>query len=74
MYKHARRKYMDNNKSVLYIGVDVHEVESQAAVFEKEGSLLMEERLPTKQLEEFPSSLPGKKHVAIESVGFVSCS
>ena len=33
MYKHARRKCMDNNKSVLYIGVDVHEVESQAAVF-----------------------------------------
>jgi hypothetical protein len=56
---------------ILYVGIDVHEKESQLAVFEKEGSLLMEERMPTKELGKFLSSLPGEKHVATESVGFV---
>jgi hypothetical protein len=31
----------------LYIGVDVHEKESQVAVYEKGGELLQEKRLPT---------------------------
>lgn len=56
---------------VLYIGVDVHERESQLAVLEKEGSLLLEEKIPTKDLARFLSSLPGEKRVAIESVGFI---
>ena len=60
-----------SNDDTLYVGVDVHEKESQLAVFEKEGTLLMEERLPTKELGRFLSSLPGEKRVAIESVGFI---
>jgi transposase len=71
MNKCAKRKGMDNNNGVLYIGVDVHEKESQVAVLEKEGSLLIEERLPTKQLDSFLSSLPGEKRVDVESVGFI---
>jgi len=59
------------NHGVLYVGVDVHERESQLAVLEKEGSLLLEERIPTKDLGRFLSSLPGEKRVAIESVGFI---
>jgi transposase len=59
------------NHGVLYVGVDVHEKESQLAVLEKEGSLVMEERIPTKDLDKFLSSLPGEKRVAIESVGFI---
>jgi len=35
---------------ILYVGVDVHEKESQLAVLEKEGTLVMEERIPTKEL------------------------
>jgi transposase len=65
----AKRKAM--NHGILYVGVDVHEKESQLAVLEKEGSLVMEERIPTKDLGRFLSSLPGEKHVAIESVGFI---
>jgi transposase len=60
-----------SNYGTLYVGVDVHEKESQLAVFEKGGSLLMEERLPTKELGRFLSSLPGEKRVAVESVGFI---
>ena len=56
---------------ILYVGIDVHEKESQLAVLEKEGSLVMEERMPTKDLGKFLSSLPGEKHVAGESVGFI---
>jgi len=56
---------------ILYVGIDVHEKESQLAVLEKEGSLVMEERMPTKDLGKFLSSLPGEKHVAVESVGFI---
>jgi transposase len=63
------RKSMSNR--VLYVGIDVHEKESQLAVLEKEGSLVMEERIPTKDLGELLSSLPGEKRVAIESVGFI---
>jgi transposase len=70
MSKRAKRRAMSNN-GTLYVGVDVHEKESQLAVFEKEGSLLREERIPTKELAKFLSSLPGEKRVAIESVGFV---
>lgn len=55
----------------LYVGVDLHERESQLAVFSQEGSLLEEKRIPTKDLESFLCSLPGEKRVAIESVGFV---
>ena len=54
-----------------YIGVGVHERESRLAIFEQWGSLLMEKRIPTSSLESFVSSLPGKKHVAIEAVGFI---
>ena len=57
--------------SVLYVGVDLHEKESQLAVFEQDGSLVEERRLPTGELASFLSSLPGEKRVAMESVGFV---
>src|SRR5438128_2240378 len=72
MSKQARRRGM-NNDGPLYVGVDVHEKESQLAVLEKEeeGSVLVEERIPTKDLRKFLSSLPGEKRVAIESVGFI---
>ena len=53
------------------IAADLHERETQVAVFEKEGTLLQERRLPTKDLRKFVSSLPGKKHVGVESVGFI---
>jgi transposase len=69
MNKIARRESM--NSSILYVGVDVHEKESQLAVLEKEGSLLREERVQTKDLRKFLSSLPGEKRVAIEAVGFI---
>jgi transposase len=56
----------------LYIGVDVHEKESQVAVYEKGGELLQEKRLPTRGLARFVSSPHGgEKHVGIESVGFI---
>jgi transposase len=57
--------------TIMYVGVDVHERESQLAVFDPKGSLLQEKRMPTKNLEAFIDSLPGEKHVAIESVGFI---
>jgi transposase len=57
--------------SVLYVGVDLHEKESQVAVLEQDGSLVEERRLPTGDLASFLSSLPGEKRVAMESVGFV---
>src|SRR5437870_312005 len=66
-----RAKRRDMNYGILYVGVDVHEKESQVAVLEKEGSLLLEERIPTNDLRKFISSLPGEKRVAIESVGFI---
>lgn len=60
-----------NNNGVLYVGLDVHEEETQLSVLTKEGSILIEERIPTKSLRKFLSSLPGEKRVAIESVGFI---
>jgi len=69
MKRRAKGKPMSNR--VLYVGIDVHEKESQLAVLEKEGALLLEERMPTKELGKFLSSLPGEKHVAMESVGFI---
>ncbi|MDG6979918.1 MAG: IS110 family transposase [Nitrososphaerota archaeon] len=59
------------NHDIIYVGVDVHEKESQLAVLEKGGSILLEERIPTNNLHKFISSLPGEKRVAIESVGFI---
>jgi transposase len=70
MSKRAKRSGMSNN-GLLYIGVDVHEKESQLAVLKEEGSVVLEERIPTKNLRKFVSSLPGEKRVAIESVGFI---
>ncbi len=60
-----------NKRSVLYVGIDVHEKESQLAVLEKEGSLVLEKRMPTKEISSFLSSLPGEKQVAMESLGFI---
>jgi transposase len=70
MSNQAKRKGMNSN-GPLYVGVDVHEKESRVAVLEKEGSVLVEEGIPTRDLPKFLSSLPGEKHVAIESVGFI---
>src|SRR5437016_2525326 len=69
MGKCARKDTM--NPRELYIGADLHERETQLAVFEKDGTLLLEKRLPTKTLRRFISSLPGTKHVGAESVGFI---
>jgi hypothetical protein len=49
MSRRTKRRVISND-GTLYVGVDVHEKESQLAVFEKGGSLLMEERMPTKDL------------------------
>jgi hypothetical protein len=68
MKKRATLGGMDN---VLYVGIDLHERESQLAIFEKDGALVEEKRLATGELASFLSSLPGEKRVAIESVGFV---
>jgi hypothetical protein len=59
------------NNAELYIGVDLHERESQLAVFERGGTILEEKRLPTKELGSYLSSLPGEKRVAMEAVGLV---
>ena len=71
--KHAKSKDVITSPEdvPLYVGVDVHERESQLAVFERSGSLLMEKRIPTSSLESFVASLPGEKHVAVDSVGFI---
>src|SRR5579875_33244 len=57
--------------AVSYVGVDIHERESQIAIFDPSGSLLQEKRLRTRDLQRFIDSLPGEKHVAVESVGFI---
>ena len=57
--------------SEVYVGVDVHEGESQIAVLNKDGELLEEKRLPTCSLTKYLSSINGNKHVAVEAVGFV---
>jgi hypothetical protein len=55
-----------------YFGVDVHERESQVAVLENGGFVVMEKRIPTRELKRFISGFPAnEKHVAIESVGFI---
>lgn len=58
-------------RPTLFAGVDLHERESQLAVFSQDGYLLMEKRIPTGDLESFVQSLPGEKRIAIESFGFV---
>jgi len=55
----------------LYVGVDVHEGESQVAVYKSDGELLLERSVRTRILPRFISSLPGEKHVGLESVGFI---
>lgn len=57
--------------SELYVGVDVHESKSQVAVYKSDGTLLEERRIRTKRLPRYISSLPGEKHVGLESVGFI---
>ncbi len=60
------------SQDVVYIGADVHERETQLAIFEPGGTLLQERRVPTKDLQGFVHSLPAKeKHLAIESVDFI---
>jgi len=56
---------------MLQIGIDIHERESQVAILERKGKLLLEDRVPTSELEELLSSIEGKKHVAMESFGFI---
>ena len=56
---------------ISYVGVDVHERESQIAILEPGGKLLYETRIETKDLPKFINSLQGEKHVAIESIGFI---
>ncbi|MHB8567634.1 MAG: hypothetical protein ACYC7D_13365 [Nitrososphaerales archaeon] len=53
-------------EGILYVGVDVHERESQIAIFEPGGKLLYETRIETKDLPKFIGSLRGEKHVAID--------
>jgi transposase len=69
--KPSKSRRMSQQK-IVYIGADLHERETQLAVFEPSGSLVMERRIPTSDLKSFIGSLPGdEKHVAIEAVGFV---
>jgi hypothetical protein len=61
-----------SGNDVLYIGADVHERETQLAIFEPGGTLLQEKRIATKDLQSFLHSLPAKeKHLALESLGFI---
>ena len=62
---------MRSQDSTPFVGVDLHERESQLAFFSQDGSLLKEKRIPTGDLESFMDSLPGGEKIAIESVGFV---
>jgi transposase len=63
---------MYQEHDVVYIGADVHERETQLAIFEPGGTLLQEKRIPTKDLQCFVRSLPAReKHLALESVGFI---
>jgi transposase len=55
----------------LYIGADLHTAETQLAVLNKQGDLLLEKRVRTDRLKKFVSSLPGRKHIGMESVGFI---
>ena len=60
-----------NPTGISYVGVDVHERESQIVILEPEGTLLYETRIETKNLPKFIESVHGEKHVAIESIGFI---
>lgn len=55
----------------MHVGVGLHERESQLAVLGQDGSLLMEKRIPTGDLESFMTTLRGEKRIAGDSVGFV---
>ncbi|MGH2638546.1 MAG: hypothetical protein ACRDF4_04595 [Rhabdochlamydiaceae bacterium] len=59
------------NDVKLYVGADIHERESQVAVFEADGTLLKEARTETRNLSKFIDSLLREKWVAIESIGFI---
>jgi transposase len=63
---------IEQSQDVVYIGADVHERETQLAIFERGGVLLQEKRVATKDLASFVGSLEVReKHIALESVGFV---
>lgn len=62
---------MNSTERISYVGVDVHERESQVAIFEPGGKLLYEKRTETRDLPKFISSLRGQKEIAIESIGFI---
>jgi hypothetical protein len=65
------KRHIRDHMNELYIGVDLHESESQLAIFMKDGKLLDERRMKTKGLARFLSSLPGEKHIGMESAGFI---
>lgn len=44
---------IEHSQNVVYVGADVHERETQLAVFEPGGTLLQEERVPTKDLQSY---------------------
>lgn len=70
--KYERKASVSMNPTgISYVGVDVHERESQIAILEPEGTLLYETRIETKNLPKFIESVHGEKHVAIESIGFI---
>lgn len=57
--------------SVLCVEIGLHEREPQLAIFGKDGVLVDERRLLTREQASFLSLLAGEKRVAIESVWFV---
>ena len=61
-----------NDNEALYIGADVHERETQLAIFEPGGTLLQEKRILTNDLQSYVDSLPAReKYLALESDGFI---
>jgi hypothetical protein len=61
-----------SGNDVLYIEADVHERETQVAIFEPGGTLLEEKRILTRDLQSYVHSLPAKeKHLALGSLGFI---
>ena len=69
MTETEERKSMETHE--LHIGVDLHERESQVAVYETGGRLVEERRVPTPKLAEYIGSFSGVKHVGLESIGFI---
>ena len=67
----SRKKPNVMNTRELYIGADLHTAETQLAIFDKGGDLLLEKRIRTDGMRKFVSSLPGTKHIGMESVGFI---